>query len=120
MKKLIPYLRNHLILCASLSMYISAHAQEWEILTVGMGAKPSIAIDTNDVPHIAFMLETQPGYVKHAMLEGDAFTESLVHEAYYYGPLDITISALTNYPAIAVHNHNDEDEDVYVRDIVLR
>jgi hypothetical protein len=112
-------MKNLITTCTGLLICIAmvAHAQEWTILSVGTGAKPAIAVDTNDIPHVAYLLESQPGYVRHAMMEGNAFTESLVHEAYYYGPLDIAISPESNYPAIAVHNHDDEDEDVYVRDV---
>ena len=85
-------------------------------MTVGEGVKPAIEVDSSGQPHIAFMFESTPGFVKHAKLDGGAFVETLVGSAYYYGPLDIAING-DGVPAIAVHNHDYEDENVFTQGI---
>ncbi|MDH3651490.1 MAG: T9SS type A sorting domain-containing protein [Saprospiraceae bacterium] len=99
-----------------LSLLISHHAdaQPWIFKTVDPGTKPSIAIDDLGRVHIAYMLEAIPGFLKHARLdEGqEEFVVTLLDNAYYYGPLDISIGT-NNLPAIVLHNHDDEDQNVY-------
>jgi len=98
---------------------LSLSAQQWKIDTVGFGSKPSIAVDGEDRPHIAFMLEENSGgFVKHAVLRDTGFQETLIDEAYYYGPLAIALDG-NGYPAIAVHHHDTENEYVYRWDGIL-
>ncbi len=97
-----------LLLCTDTFSMLSA--QSWTIVPVGEGAKPSIAVDDRGTPHIAYMLEAVPGYVRHAVLQADTFHSQLVAEAYYYGPLDIGIDP-TGRPHIVVHNHDHEDQN---------
>ncbi len=81
----------------------------WEVTEVdGMGAKPSIAVDTAGTPYIAFMSEDRPGFVKSAVLTGDAWELSTVTSGYLYGPLDIDL-APDGTPQIVWHNHDNED-----------
>ncbi len=88
--------------------------QEWQILTVDEGVKPSIAVDADGLPHVAYMLEAIPGYLRHAILPAGSedFVITEIDNAYYYGPLDIEIGS-DGRPAVALHNHDDEDQNVY-------
>ena len=72
------------------------------------GAKPSLAVDPRGNPHIAYMLEAKPGFVKHAVLEADGWNISTVSTGYFYGPLDIQVDD-RGVPHIAWHNHDNED-----------
>lgn len=98
-----------------ISPYLVIMAQNWSFLTVGSGVKPSIAVDQFDQPHIGFMLEALPGFVSHAVLRDGEFVVTEIDQAYYYGPLDIAIDQTGN-PYIVLHNHDDEDENLYQLD----
>ncbi|MCH7736914.1 MAG: hypothetical protein IH872_05870 [Chloroflexi bacterium] len=81
----------------------------WEVSVVDRaGAKPSIAVDASGIPHIAFMSEATPGFVKSAVLNGGAWDISTVTTGYLYGPLDIALDA-NGSPHIVWHNHDNED-----------
>ena len=88
----------------------AAARYSWDISTVDeRGAKPSIAIDAQDVPHIAYMLEAMPGFVKHAVPDGDTWSISIVSTGYFYGPFDIQVDD-QEVTHIAWHNHDTENE----------
>lgn len=81
----------------------------WEISTVDdTGAKPSLAVDSAGTPHIAYLLESMPGFVKHAVSESAGWNISEVATGYFYGPLDIAVDDLGR-PHVAWHNHDFED-----------
>lgn len=81
----------------------------WQVDTVDdNGAKPSLAVDADGVPHIAYMLEAQPGFVKYAILTADGWDISTVSTGYLYGPLDIQVSN-EGIPQISWHSHDEED-----------
>jgi len=81
----------------------------WEVSEVdGTGAKPSIAVDASGTPHIAFMSEDTPGFLKSAVLNGGAWEVSTVTTGYLYGPLDIELGP-DGTPQIVWHDHDDED-----------
>ena len=43
----------------------TATGYTWQIFTVDTnGSKPSLAVDADGVPHIAYMLEDMPGFVR--------------------------------------------------------
>lgn len=87
----------------------SSARYSWEVFTVDDdGAKPSLAIDAQGTPHIAYILEALPGFVKHAVLDGNAWDISTVSEGYFYGPLDILVDE-QGVPHIAWHDHDEED-----------
>ena len=82
----------------------------WEFSNVDdAGAKPSLAVDPQGVPHIAYILEANPGFVKHAILGPDGWDISTVSTGYFYGPLDIKIDQ-KGVPKISWHNHDTENE----------
>ena len=81
----------------------------WVIETIDdNGAKPSLAVDSNGVPHIAFMLEAMPGFVKYAVLGESDWEISTVFTGYVYGPLDIQLDQ-QGVPQISWHSHDEED-----------
>ena len=81
----------------------------WEVSEVDdRGAKPSIAVDASGVPHIAFMSEDRPGFVKSAVPNGGVWDVSTVTTGYLYGPLDIALDQ-DGSPHIVWHNHDNED-----------
>ncbi|MEL6942452.1 MAG: hypothetical protein AAFO82_07275, partial [Bacteroidota bacterium] len=71
-------MKQSLLFTLTLLLMFSLSAQQWKIDTIGFGSKPSIAIDQEDRPHIAFMLEkTSGGFIKHAVLQDTGFQETL-------------------------------------------
>ena len=86
----------------------------WGIMTVDeLGSKPSLAIDSQGTPHVAYILEDMPGFVKHAVLEGGEWNISTISTGYFYGPLDIVVDD-TGVAHISWHNH-DEENEAYAR-----
>lgn len=82
----------------------------WEVSTVAQtGAKASIAVEPQGTPHIAFMLEAEPGFVKHAELGAGGWDIATVATGYFYGPLDIAVDG-QGAPRISWHNHDTEDQ----------
>ena len=82
----------------------------WEVSNVDdAGAKPSLAVDPQGAPHIAYILEANPGFVKHAILGPDGWDISTVSTGYFYGPLDIKIDQ-KGVPMISWHNHDTENQ----------
>ena len=47
---------------------IISYSQNWIITDIDEGIKPVIDLDTNGVPHIAYMDESFSGWVRHAVL----------------------------------------------------
>lgn len=78
------------------------------------GAKPSLAVGPNGVPHVAYMLEGMPGFVKYAVLEANSWSVSTVSTGYFYGPLDIQLDS-DGVPHITYHSHDTEDLAYAVR-----
>ena len=73
------------------------------------GSKPSIAINSDGTPSIAYLLEDMPGFVKYASLGSNGWEVSTVSTGYFYGPLDIRID-VNDIPHITWHNHDTENE----------
>ena len=65
-------------------------------------------MDSQGIPHIAYILEAMPGFVKHAVLGGTDWDITTVSTGYLYGPLDIQLSNL-DVPHISWHSHDEED-----------
>lgn len=81
----------------------------WTVVDVDEGEKPTLQIDKNNIPHIAFMNEsTTGGWTKIATLDGNTFSSQLVSEGYFYGPLDLAINN-DNRALIAYHDHSEAD-----------
>ena len=78
----------------------------WTIEDVDSGTKPALALSSKDVPHIAYMLESQSGFVKNAVRGDSSWDITTVAEGYFYGPLDLAIGA-DDVPQISYHDHQD-------------
>ena len=78
----------------------------WEIDDVGSGTKPALALTSDNVPYVAFMLEDQRGFVKNAILSGGTWDVTTVAEGYFYGPLDLAIGP-DDVPHISYHDHQE-------------
>ncbi len=88
----------------------------WRFREIDSGVKPEIAIDSDDNIHIAYMLEAEPGFVKHAQLTPNfSTTIETLNEGYFYGPLDIKIGP-GNMPHVQFHNHDEEDQTHWTKD----
>ena len=87
-----------------------ASRYSWEVSTIDdNGAKPSLAVDPQGTPHIAYMLEAMPGFVKHAVHDSNGdWNISTVSTGYFYGPLDIVVDE-GGVPQISWHNHDKEN-----------
>ncbi len=83
--------------------------RNWIVLEVDEGEKPTLTLDMNDVPHIAYIDEAIPGFVKIAALDDDEFNSTLVAEGYYYGPIDLAFNPVDNTARIAYHDHDVEN-----------
>ena len=80
----------------------------WEILDVDDGVKPAIALTSEDVPFVAYMLEARPGFVKNAVWNGTDWDIATLSTGYFYGPLDIVIGP-DDAAHISYHDHDEED-----------
>ena len=78
----------------------------WQAETIAMGIKPAIALDSQDQPHLTYMVESEHGYVKYARPEGTGWFYQSVAEGYFYGPPAIAVD-LTDSPHIVYHDHQD-------------
>ena len=88
----------------------TAARYSWEISIIDDNAsKPSLAVDSQGTPHIAYILEDMPGFVKHAVLGSNDWNITTVATGYFYGPLDIQVDG-RGVPHISFHNHDRENE----------
>ncbi len=78
----------------------------WEIEEVDAGTKPALALTSDGVPYVAYMLEAMPGFVKSAVRSGTSWDIATVATGYFYGPLDIAIGS-DDVAHIAYHDHQD-------------
>ena len=81
----------------------------WELAVVDTnGAKPSLAVDADGNPHIAYILEAMPGFVKYAVPNNSGWDITTVSTGYFYGPLDIQVGG-DGTTQISYHDHDNED-----------
>jgi hypothetical protein len=78
----------------------------WRTEEIGTGIKPAFAIDDEGVIHVAFLTEEDHGGVFFANNASGLFESETVAEGYFYGPVDIAVSA-DGVPYIAYHDHQD-------------
>ncbi len=76
----------------------------WTFTEIGPGIKPAIAVDGNNVPHLAYLTEAIEGGVFYATTEGGAWQSETIAEGYFYGPVDIDVTT-AGVPAVAYHDH---------------
>ena len=78
----------------------------WTFQDVDLGVKPAMVLDSQDRPHITYMLEDKHGFVKEAGWDGSSWDITTLSEGYFYGPVDIAIGP-DDVIHIAYHNHQD-------------
>ena len=78
----------------------------WLIEDVDEGAKPALALTSDDVPYVAYMLEAMPGFVRNAVRTGSSWDVTTIADGYFYGPLDIAIGP-DDTAYIVYHDHQD-------------
>lgn len=79
----------------------------WTAIDVDEGEKPTLQLDNNGIPHIAYMYESiSSGWTRIAELEGNTFSSELVSQGYFYGPLDLEFNN-ANRALIAYHDHDE-------------
>lgn len=86
------------------SALTSTVADSWTAVSIGAGTKPSLELDANGDPAIAFLFEDVPeGFVAYASAADDWTVDALT-EGYFYGPIGLAFD-LDNRPNIAFHDH---------------
>ena len=111
---IIATMKRILIFTILLACYVQTFSQNWISETISTeGIKPSLAVDEMGSVHIAFMLESNSGWVRHALVENGTVTINDVVVGYFYGPLDIAIGN-DNRTYIAYHDHTIEDQVVAI------
>ena len=65
MYNIMRFITVFVILIFSLSNF--AIGQTWQFIMVDNGVKPALDLDSQGNPHISYMLEAHPGYVRHAI-----------------------------------------------------
>lgn len=90
---------------------------DWRVVRVDQGVKPDIALDGEGRPLVAYMLERlgQDGWVRVATGVDGSFTTTDLQRGYFYGPLDLEVSA-DGVAAVGYHNHDWEDGAIAVQD----
>lgn len=95
-----------------LLLIFNSYGQEWSFRTVDQGVKPSIALDSQDRPHLCYSKDFFPDSLKYALLTNNVFQIDLVGEEYYFGPTAIAIDQ-NDIPFLACHNHNQASENIF-------
>ncbi|MFQ5878915.1 MAG: hypothetical protein ACE5IZ_01910 [Dehalococcoidia bacterium] len=79
---------------------------QWQLQEVDRGTKPALALDSQGVPTIIYMLERNDGWVKAAVWNGSGWNIATVAEGYFYGPPDVAIGG-DDVPHVSYHDHQD-------------
>ena len=95
--------------------YAGGRSFDWRVARVDQGVKPDLVLRDGQ-PLIAYMLERTgaDGYVRVASGTPGAFQFDDLQRGYFYGPLDIELSA-DGVAAVGYHNHDWEDGAVAVQ-----
>ena len=91
-------------------------ASGWTATLIGAGTKPSLALDADGRPAVAFLFEDIPeGFVAYAS-STDGWTVDPVVEGYFYGPIGLDFDP-DNRPNIAYHDHQADNFDQELGDL---
>jgi hypothetical protein len=94
----------------------AAAADGWVTTVIGDGTKPSLALDRDGRPAIAFLFEDIPeGFVAYAD-SSDGWAVDLLVEGYFYGPIGLDFGP-DNQPNIAYHDHQADSFDQTLGDL---
>ncbi|RMF78077.1 MAG: hypothetical protein D6737_15975, partial [Chloroflexi bacterium] len=80
--------------------------------------KPAIAVDSNNTPHVFWLIEDLNGGTFYATNASGAWETTTVSEGYFYGPVDIAVGA-DDVPVIAYHDHQGRQFDPNLGDAVV-
>jgi hypothetical protein len=106
-----------LFLLANL-VVVAQDRREWQRTELGNGIKPAIAIDSDDVIHVAYITEERMGAVFYVTDESGAWETTTVNTGYFYGPLDIAVNNAGS-PLITYHDHQSERFDPALGDPLI-
>ena len=82
----------------------SVVAPDWTLARVGNGIKPVLALDADDRPAIAWLVEElSEGFVSYASA-AEGWSEERFVEGYFYGPIGLAFDP-GGSPHIAYHDH---------------
>jgi hypothetical protein len=90
----------------------------WTFEEIGDGIKPALAIDGDGVAHVAYLNEDIMGGTYYATNASGDWAITRVAEGYFYGPVDIAVSA-EGVPFIAYHDHQADGFDLALGDEVV-
>jgi len=91
--------------------------KEWVLTEVGRGVKPRVALDGQDQPAIAYLLEDLAGFVGFASSTTD-WAEERIAEGYFYGPIGLAFGP-DGTPVVAYHDHQDVEFKADLGDLVV-
>ena len=92
-------------------------APGWNALAIGEGVKPVLALDDDEQPGIAYLLEDFDGFIAFA----DAASEwepVTVTEGYFYGPIGLDFTP-DGAAVIAYHDHQADSFDQALGDLTV-
>jgi hypothetical protein len=103
-----------LILAVTTLFMGTSPAQDWQLNFVAGGAKPSLALDSDGTPHIAYVFELSSGWVRHAVWNPGTmgFDTTTVNTGNFYGPAAIALDQ-NDIPGINYHRHTPVPEQIY-------
>ncbi len=111
------FLRTTLIFGFLTILPTATHSFNWQIFFVDVGAKPALDLQPSDeFPHIAYMTEDVPGFVKHGEWNRASFDLSEVATGYFYSPLDLVVittrATINDIVKVAETPHNSARQAV--------
>jgi len=82
-------------------------APGWSLTAVGNGIKPDLALDGDDLPALAWLVEElDEGFVAFSSA-AEGWTEQRFVEGYFYGPIGLDFDPAGD-PHIAYHDHQSD------------
>ena len=90
------------------------NAQDWEITTVATGANPSIDVDSQGDPHVAYVYQSPAGWIRYAVWNSPmmVFDTSAVSSGNFEGPASIALDQ-NDIPHINYHRHTPPPEQIH-------
>lgn len=100
----------YIIIVIASMLQFSLSGQNWEIMEIEKGTKPSIALDVQNRVHIAYLKEGfSSGYLGYATIEGDSVMTERFVEGGFEGPIALGLTR-GGFPNILVHDHASENQ----------
>jgi hypothetical protein len=92
-------------------------SEGWNVVSLGPGVKPAIAIDPSGDVGVTWLLEKiGEGFVAYASSSADWDVET-IREGYFYGPIGLAYQP-DGTPNIIIHDHQADDFDPQLGDLV--